>query len=215
MERVEKRKYVKHIESQQTVILDRAERLFVDRGVENVTFSDIAAAAGVTRATLYRYYENKQRVLWGVYNRQMESFGQNVAPELEHFSGTTYERLSFYMHMLTRSYADAPETYRFMDVFFQTYQEATTEEGRPTYREMHGDGFGTGDTVRLLSADFHDGSVRPELDPVPTVTALVYGVMSMLFYLPKCAQGLSVKYGVTDQLVLNTCVDAMLAAIRA
>jgi AcrR family transcriptional regulator len=37
-------------------VLAAAEQLFVDRGAENVTMEDVARAAGVGRATLYRRY---------------------------------------------------------------------------------------------------------------------------------------------------------------
>jgi AcrR family transcriptional regulator len=40
-------------------ILDAAGALFADRGVESVAMFDIARAAGCSRATLYRYFENR------------------------------------------------------------------------------------------------------------------------------------------------------------
>ncbi|MFE3002612.1 TetR/AcrR family transcriptional regulator [Nocardia sp. NPDC059246] len=43
-------------------ILDAAARLFAERGVTAVGMGDIAKAAGCSRATLYRYFENRQAV---------------------------------------------------------------------------------------------------------------------------------------------------------
>ena len=41
-------------------ILDAAGELFAERGVAAVGMADVAAAAGCSRATLYRYFENRQ-----------------------------------------------------------------------------------------------------------------------------------------------------------
>lgn len=44
-------------------LLDVAAELFADRGVDAVTMADIAAAAGCSRATLYRYFPTRTDVL--------------------------------------------------------------------------------------------------------------------------------------------------------
>ena len=211
----EPHKYVRHSESQRTLILARAEELFVQRGVEHVTMSDLAAAAGMTRATLYRYYETKERVLWAIYNQQIDVFYRTFLPQLESQAGTTYERLAFYLHLLLDLYRKDPDSFRFWDVFFQTYQEATTQPGQKVYRDLHGDGFGTGDVVRLLTRNFHDGSVKPELDPVPTVVSLIYGTLILLLYLPKCSDSLSIKYGLSGWQLLEFHLEALLSSVRA
>lgn len=207
-------KYVRHGLNQRTQILDAAEALFDDRELESVTMTDIAGAAGITRATLYRYFDNKTAVMWAIYNRQVGKFAEGFVPEIEAASKTTYERLEAYLRFLARRYDENPRLFKFMARFFSTYQEVTVND-KQQYRELHGEGFGSGDTVRMLSRDFHDGSVRDDLDPVETIASIVYIMTGMLFLLPDYRSGLEAKYGVTDERVLDRFIDMALAYVKA
>lgn len=51
-------------------ILDAAAELFAERGVAAVGMRDIAAAAGCSRATLYRYFDNRQAVRIAFVHRE-------------------------------------------------------------------------------------------------------------------------------------------------
>lgn len=52
---------------QRASILDAAERLFLRQGIETTSMSHIAAAAGITRVTLYRYFANRDEVAVAVH----------------------------------------------------------------------------------------------------------------------------------------------------
>lgn len=208
------RRYERHSENQQERILSSAESLVDARGVDNPTMADFATAAGITRATLYRYYPNKDHVLWGIYNRKMESFARDMA-EMDAESGTTYERLKRFLERLSKNYRENPESYRFFTQFYKVYQSATTEPGMETYRQMHGTGFGSGDTVRMLSKNFHDGSVRADLDPMVTVTSLVYVTLGLLSGVAGYKPGIVAKYHVDDLQVIDFYVDMFLSYVRA
>ncbi|MBI2710086.1 MAG: TetR/AcrR family transcriptional regulator [Actinobacteria bacterium] len=50
-------------------ILDAAERVFASRPIGEVTFEEVADAAGVSRALLYNYFGDRQGLLAALYGR--------------------------------------------------------------------------------------------------------------------------------------------------
>jgi TetR/AcrR family transcriptional regulator len=63
-------------------ILEAALKVFVERGYANARAEDVAAAAGVSKGTVYVYFENKQALFRAVVQENIipliEEFGQSV-----------------------------------------------------------------------------------------------------------------------------------------
>lgn len=60
-------------------ILDSAAKLFVEKGVSSVGMAEIASAAGCSRATLYRYFENRQALHIAFVHREARTLGAAIA----------------------------------------------------------------------------------------------------------------------------------------
>ncbi|MFX0573824.1 TetR/AcrR family transcriptional regulator [Nocardia nepalensis] len=63
-------------------ILDAAAQLFVERGVANSGMGDVAKAAGCSRATLYRYFPNRQALRIAFVHREARRVATAVAEEV-------------------------------------------------------------------------------------------------------------------------------------
>ena len=60
------------VEERRAHVLDRAERLFLQTGLENATMTDIAGQAGITRMTLYCYFPNHDSIAVEVAHRLLK-----------------------------------------------------------------------------------------------------------------------------------------------
>ncbi|MFR9752659.1 TetR/AcrR family transcriptional regulator [Nocardia sp. 004] len=59
-------------------ILDAVRELFIDKGVAGVGMAEVADAAGCSRATLYRYFENRQALYVAFAGREARQLAQRV-----------------------------------------------------------------------------------------------------------------------------------------
>lgn len=56
-----------------------ALRLFTEKGFHETTVDEIAAAAGVSRRTFFRYYDAKSKVLWNEFDREVDTIRAMLA----------------------------------------------------------------------------------------------------------------------------------------
>ena len=68
------RREIKPAAERERDILDAALTLFAERGFNDTTVQDIAAAAGMATGTVYLYFPSKEKVLQGIHDR----FGQET-----------------------------------------------------------------------------------------------------------------------------------------
>jgi len=64
-------------------IVDAAERVLVGRDAGEVTFEEIAEAAGVSRGLVYNYFGDKQGLIAAVYVRGMQRLDERLAAAVE------------------------------------------------------------------------------------------------------------------------------------
>src|SRR3954454_2295644 len=67
--------YHAHRERQGRRILDAAERLFDEHGLDRAPMADIPAASGVRASTIYQYFSHKDEIVWAILH---ELFTQDV-----------------------------------------------------------------------------------------------------------------------------------------
>lgn len=106
------------IDLQRTNILDAAEHLFLHKGLEQTTISDIVAQARITRVTLYRYFANRDEVALAVYPRMLAKLGALLDTTDTPLAVENANKLA---RAMIRNFSTLREVYRFFGVFDALY----------------------------------------------------------------------------------------------
>ena len=110
-------KYEKHNARQYEQILRAARQLFVEKGIERVSFSAVADSCGIARATLYKYFPDKESLLWAIHRQALRTFGNALLARAEARPLTALERFSVYFEELARRFELDPDFLLFFDLF--------------------------------------------------------------------------------------------------
>jgi len=78
-------------------ILKASRRLFKDKGYDDTMIDDVADAAGISKATLYNYFPNKESLLSGTLDDQIATMRQRIG---DMDGGNSYEKLKQLLEFL-------------------------------------------------------------------------------------------------------------------
>ncbi|MCW7753058.1 TetR/AcrR family transcriptional regulator [Desulfobotulus sp. H1] len=81
-------------------ILDAATRLFLDKGVDKASLSDIASGAGVSKGTLHYHFASKNDLIFAITEAHMESITAELLRVLDHRGENPEELFSLLMTSL-------------------------------------------------------------------------------------------------------------------
>lgn len=151
-------------------ILEAAARVFAERGYTAATMNEVAAAAGVSKATLYHYYGDKHDLLEQVASSHVARLEALVA-EVGEQALAPAEQLRALVRSFLHAYGNARHAHRVLtqDVKFLDPQARTRVTG----------------AQRRVVAAFAKaiGRARPGLDPQlqRPLAMLLFGMMNWTF----------------------------------
>lgn len=98
-------------------ILSAARELFFSRGFSRVSTDDLAQAASVSKATLYRHFDGLKGVLRAVVEAEVEGFEQGIPADIETAEELVAALLRFGFNLL--SFLNQPEIIKFSQLMFE------------------------------------------------------------------------------------------------
>mgnify|MGYP001039903890 CR=1 FL=1 len=157
------------------LLLETAERLFAENGVDAVNMAEIAKTAGVGKGTLYRRFSNKGELCLALMDERLRAFQEAQLEQLRTAAaaGTPYlEQLALFLAALVNF------TVSHMPLLceVQQYSQSLDEENvtRPhfwQYMTVH----------QLLQRAVRAEEVRPDLDVAYTAEALLAPLNAQTF----------------------------------
>jgi AcrR family transcriptional regulator len=202
--------YHSHRENQRERILEVAERLLIRKGIDNVSLSEIAREARMTRATLYEYFPNKQEAAWAIFQKIMEVIYVTHATDLSGPQGNGFQRIENFMQMLVNLLETHPEHLRFIVEFNTLY----AREGNPA-RVRQGWAGGHDLLVQIIREGMEDGSLRPDLNPDLLTAALLNLVAGMNSRFALLGELVHEEYGQSVKDIYQEICRAFLRGIQS
>ena len=108
-------------------ILNAAIELFAEKGYKEVTMREIANAVGIKASSLYKHYENKDRILQRIFALLSERMAQTNIPEdtlREYVSAVTPEKYLNDSFKLFKSVMWSPEIIRISKIMIKEQQRS-------------------------------------------------------------------------------------------
>ena len=207
-----------HFSATAEKILTAGLTLVVERGLAAVEMKEIAQAAGVGRATLYRYYPSKQAFAYGLLQFYYQ---QHIAPwldgRLQNLSGNGYEKVRMITDVSRELYHAFPDFLRFVGVFNHLfgYQDDPQTLGE-LFKDVHQNILPQGPLYTAMLEGQQDGSLHPDFDPQVMTATYIESYLMFAQHIIAQFDTLRIEYDVRDpEQLLETYLQTFLRGIAA
>ncbi len=160
-----------------TRVTQAARAVFMEKGLEKAEMNEIAACAGVSRSTLYRFAEDKARLAYMVASEivmNISAQALNTPGE-----GTGFEKLKASTEAIINAYSQDLPTLRFLSEFDSRYSGLIPDfdYARDYETQMRKI---AAKSAQLLFEGIADGSIRYMENPMMFMAVLNETVMGLL-----------------------------------
>lgn len=192
--------YVNHRESQREGILEAAEELFIQKGIEQVTIGKIAKEARLTRATIYKYFSNKEEIAKEIYANVTKGWRERHEKEVWPFSGNGYQRLENFLLSFFEYLFQNPREASFVAELNYLYaKQWSAEFFIETMRENLQEDY---DFVQeSIRKGIEDGSLRTDIDAELILAAFFNFLPGMLNRLGGMGDKVETEFGRSTQTI--------------
>jgi len=164
---VSHKNYENHYRNQRERIMEAAEKLFIQKGIHNVSITAIAKAARMARITLYEYFPNKEEIAWAIFQYLFEE--TLIDKQLMRQEGNGFQRIERFMLQIAQGLESNPEHARFIVEFNSLYAR---EEKASRLVQIFEEGKFNKLLTQMVRDGVQDGSIRPDLNPDLTAAAI-------------------------------------------
>ncbi|MBN2797376.1 MAG: TetR/AcrR family transcriptional regulator [Clostridia bacterium] len=165
--------------SKQEIIIDRAKEVFDEMGIAASTMHIIADRAGISRRTLYRYFQSKEDVVFHVlmdYMKVWNDVQQDIYGKIE---GNGIEKMEALLYALMHFMMDHLYMIKFMAHYDFYFRDASEFSMDVMLDEQLNQSFHVSDSIfyEIVATGQKDGSISLKEDVnvfIPTMTNLLW-----------------------------------------
>ncbi len=143
-------------------LIEVAEDYFIEHGLHTSTMEDIAAASGISRQTVYRYYSSKEDLAFAVENRVLERLFTRMGELFGAAYGMTLEKLyeisDELIPQFVKEYERELKFTGVFDAYFQHYPDSAYYEEMKAILSQFENPF-----TQLLEAQQRQGRISKDM----------------------------------------------------
>lgn len=205
--------YAAHRENQREWILEVAENLFTQNGIETVTLADVARAARLTKATLYRYFSSKEEMAQEIFKIVTRGWQERNEREVWSSPGNGYTHVERFVTAHFNYLFQNSREARFVAEFNYKYAQAwpaelMTKLLAETLSEERQR------LVDCIHTGQQDGSLRSDIDPEVMLAAIFNFNSGMLSRVGEMGAKLEGEYGLSLEAIFSQVSRIFLDGLR-
>jgi len=191
-------------------IISAEQKLFSQKGFENVSMDQIASEAQFTKRTLYQYFSSKQDLYFAIV---LQGFQQLFAycEEAVKKGGNGIEKLKLSFMAYYRFYRDFPETFHLMN-----YLGHVKKKSSPKQKEwIKFDDYMFQALASIIELGKADGSLRKDLESVKTTHAMAFILTGFFHELSETGATFSGHFNLDEEQFALFALELLLESLKA
>jgi AcrR family transcriptional regulator len=206
-----KKIYQTHRDHQLGRILEAAEMLFIQDGIDNVSISAIARKARMSRKTIYQYYPDKQEIAWAIFQKIIEQWSVSRTTQPE---ASGHQQLEQFLTAVVDHFETIRKHLRFIDELNTLYaREASADRMRQMIDQASAGGVDW--IIHLVRQGITDGSIEAETDPELAAAALLNLLSGMNARFALLGDLITQEYGLPMLAIYQEICRVYLRGIQA
>jgi len=207
------RTYQIHRERQRRRILEAAERLFDEHGIDRVTMREIISATGLRTSTIYQYFSSKDDIVWAILEGVLADLAARAKIAIDR-EKTVLAKITALLELMADDLIRNQAKVRFLAQFDAMYaRDGRAERLLTLEAQINPDGFQH--FSRLIREGITDGSLRAELDPDLTLHAMINAVVGAQRRLASLGSRVELEYGQPIDSLFRETIRLILLGMRA
>jgi len=208
-----RRTYHLHRERQRRRILEAAEKLFDQHGIDRVTMADIVSATGLRTSTLYQYFSNKDDIVWAIVEEVLAESASRATAALNG-AQTALDKITALLGLMADDLTNNQAKVRFMAQFDAMYARDWPAE-RLLSLEAQISPQGFRQFAKLIREGIADGSLRSDLQPELTLHAVINAIVGAQRRLASLGNRVEQEYGQPIDKLFRETIRVILLGLRA
>jgi len=207
------RTYHIHRERQRRRILDAAEKLFDQYGIDRVTMTEIISSTELRTSTIYQYFSSKDDIVWAILEVVLADFSARAKAAIDR-EQTALAKITALLELMADDLARNQAKVRFVAQFDAMYARDWPAERLLTLEaQINPEGFEH--FSRLIREGIADGSLRADLDPDLTLHAVINAVVGAQRRLASLGGRVELEYGQPVDRMFRETIRLLLVGLRA